>query len=174
MPQALRPLSIIHIGSWEKSPFPLLALWGNKNWLPGMKVKKLEKFQNKMGLKGCNWSSLNAPGTETSLSHPISVSHSLFWDVLFKFSALSTSTFNGARHFTESLVKRRFAARSTVTEDLRSRPASLMISATMFLCQPPCITAPFLPFVALCFWPHMIKDSTCEKGLINCFLLKMG
>ena len=30
MPQALKPLSIIHIGSWENSPFPLLALWGNR------------------------------------------------------------------------------------------------------------------------------------------------
>ena len=55
---------------WENSPFPLLALWGNKNGLPSMKVKKLKKIQNKMGLKGCKWSSLNAPGTETPLSHP--------------------------------------------------------------------------------------------------------
>ena len=30
-----------------------------------MKVKKLEQFWNKIGLKGCKWSSLNAPGTET-------------------------------------------------------------------------------------------------------------
>ena len=36
-----------------------------------MKVGKLENFWNKMGLKGCKWSSLNAPGTETPLSHPI-------------------------------------------------------------------------------------------------------
>ena len=35
-----------------------------------MKVKKFEKFQNKIGLKCCKWSSLNAPGTETPLSHP--------------------------------------------------------------------------------------------------------
>ena len=47
-----------------------LALWGNKNWLPSMKVKKLEKFQYKMGLKGCKWSSLIAPGTEIPLCHP--------------------------------------------------------------------------------------------------------
>ena len=69
-PQALKPLSLIHIGSWENSPFPLLALWGNKNGLPSMKVKKLEKFLNKIGLKGCKWSTLNAPGTETPQSHP--------------------------------------------------------------------------------------------------------
>ena len=42
MPQALKPLSLIHIGSWENFPFPLLALWGNKNWLPSMKMKKLQ------------------------------------------------------------------------------------------------------------------------------------
>ena len=48
----------------------VLALWGNKNWLPSRKVKKWEIFQNKMGLMGCKWSSLNAPGTETPQSHP--------------------------------------------------------------------------------------------------------
>ena len=34
-----------------------------------MKVKKFEKFQNKMGLKTCRWSSLNAPGIESPQSH---------------------------------------------------------------------------------------------------------
>ena len=34
-----------------------------------MKEKKFEIFQNKMGLKGCKWSSLNAPGTETPVSY---------------------------------------------------------------------------------------------------------
>ena len=70
MPQALKSLSLIQIGSCKNSPIPLLALWGNKNGLPSMKVKKLEKFQNKMGLRGCTWSSLNAQGTETPQSHP--------------------------------------------------------------------------------------------------------
>ena len=27
------------------------------------------KFQNKIGLKGCKWSSLNAPGTESPVTH---------------------------------------------------------------------------------------------------------
>ena len=36
-----------------------------------MKVKNLEKLWNKSGLTGCTWSSLNAPGTETPLSHSI-------------------------------------------------------------------------------------------------------
>ena len=65
MPQALKPFCFIQFWSWKNSLFPLLALWGNKNWPPSMKVKKMENFQNKRGLKGCNWSSLNAPGTET-------------------------------------------------------------------------------------------------------------
>ena len=77
MPQALETLCLIQFWSWENSPFPLLALWGNKKWLPSMKVKKLLKilikkrllamrvkkmnnFQNKMSWMGCNWSSLNA------------------------------------------------------------------------------------------------------------------
>ena len=53
------------------SLFSILALWGNKNWPPSMKVKKLKIFWDKMGSKGCKWSSLNAPGTQSPLSHPI-------------------------------------------------------------------------------------------------------
>ena len=71
MPKALKPLCLIQFWSWKNSLFPLLALWGNKNWPPSMKVKKVENFQNKSGLKGCKWSSLNAPGTEYPLSHPV-------------------------------------------------------------------------------------------------------
>ena len=50
---------------------PIISPLGNKNWPPSMKVKKLETFQNKGSLKGFKWSSLNAPGTKTPLSHPI-------------------------------------------------------------------------------------------------------
>ena len=71
MPQALKPLCLVHFLSWENSLFPLLALWGNKNWPPSMKVKKVENFLEKMGLKGCKRSNLNAPGTETPLSHSV-------------------------------------------------------------------------------------------------------
>ena len=53
------------------SLFSILALWGNKNWPPSMKVKKLKMFQNKMGLMGCKWFGLNAPGTKVLLSHSI-------------------------------------------------------------------------------------------------------
>ena len=60
---------LTELWSWMNPPFPLLALWGNKNWPPSMKVKKLKIFWNKMGSMGCKWSSLNAPGTESSLSH---------------------------------------------------------------------------------------------------------
>ena len=52
------------------SPFPSLAFWGKKDWPPSMKVKMLENFQNKRGLKGCIQPILNVPGTEDPLSHP--------------------------------------------------------------------------------------------------------
>ena len=51
--------------------FPLLAVWGSKNWLPSMNMKKMENFQNKMGLIGCIWPSLNAPGITIHVCHPI-------------------------------------------------------------------------------------------------------
>ena len=70
VPKALKPLCLIQIWSWMISLFSLLALWGNKNWLPNIKVEKLENLQDKDGSKDCKWSSLNAPGTETHLSHP--------------------------------------------------------------------------------------------------------
>ena len=73
-PGTENPLSHPLLGL-EDFPFPyispILALWGNKNRPPSMKVEKLKKFQNKMGLKGCYWSSLNAPGTQSCLSHSI-------------------------------------------------------------------------------------------------------
>ena len=62
---ALETLYLIQFWSWVNSLFSLLALWGNKNGLPSMKVKKVKKYQNKMGRMGCKWSSLNVPGTET-------------------------------------------------------------------------------------------------------------
>ena len=71
MSQALKTHCLIHFWSWEKSLFSLLALWGNKNWPPSIKMREIENCQNKMGLKGCKWSSLNAPGTHTPLSHSI-------------------------------------------------------------------------------------------------------
>ena len=48
-----------------------MGLWGNRNWPPSMKVEKIENFHNKRGLMGCKWSSMNAPGTENPLSHPL-------------------------------------------------------------------------------------------------------
>ena len=74
MPQAPKTLFLIHIVGWKNSPLSLLAHWGNKNGLPSMNVKKLEKFHNKISLKGCKWSStpvwlLQGPGTfKTPLS----------------------------------------------------------------------------------------------------------
>ena len=71
MPQALKVATLIQFLSWVIPHFPLLALWGNKNWPPIMKVEKMENFHFKRGLMGCKWSSMNAPGTENPLSHPI-------------------------------------------------------------------------------------------------------
>ena len=68
MPQALETLCLIQFWSWIIALFPILALWGNKNWPPSMKVKKLKKFGNKSGSMGCKWSSLNATGTGDPLS----------------------------------------------------------------------------------------------------------
>ena len=55
----------------DEFPFPIIGLWGNKNWPPSMKVKKMENFGNKSGLMGCKWSSWNAPGTGNPLSHSV-------------------------------------------------------------------------------------------------------
>ena len=48
-----------------------LCVWGNNNWPPSMKVKKLETFQSNSTSKECKWPSLNVPGTKYPLSHPI-------------------------------------------------------------------------------------------------------
>ena len=51
-----------------------------------MKVKKLEIFWNKISSTGSKWSSLNAPSTETPVSHSIwhllGVNGAFFWDSL--------------------------------------------------------------------------------------------
>ena len=71
MPQALKPLFLIQLWNWKSSHFSVLALWGNKNWPTSIKVIQIENCHNKMGLKGCKWSSLNAPGTQSPLSHSV-------------------------------------------------------------------------------------------------------
>ena len=71
MPQAPNPLCLIHFWNWQIAPFSVLALWGNKNWPPSIKVKQIENCQNKMGLNWCKWFSLNAPGTQIPLSHSV-------------------------------------------------------------------------------------------------------
>ena len=49
-----------------ESPFPL-AVWGDKNWPPSLKVKQIENSQNKMGIEGYKWSGMYAPSTQTPL-----------------------------------------------------------------------------------------------------------
>ena len=59
MLQALKILPIFHFLGCEislLSLLSLLALWGNKNWPPRIKVKQIEISQNKTGIKGCKWS----------------------------------------------------------------------------------------------------------------------
>ena len=70
MPQALKPLCLVHFWSWENSPFSVLALWGNKNWPHSIKVKQFKNLRNIIGANGCKWSNLNAPGTQNPLSCP--------------------------------------------------------------------------------------------------------
>ena len=54
MPQALKPLSLIPIGKGKFSQLPLLALWGNKNWLPSMKVRSWKNFRTKLAQRAEN------------------------------------------------------------------------------------------------------------------------
>ena len=92
------------VGNMEDFLSSLLARWGNTNWPPSMKVKKLEIFQNKRGLKGCKWSSLNAPGTENPLSHSLLGLE----EYPFPISRFMVRTPK------ETKDKRRFAARNAV------------------------------------------------------------
>ena len=81
MPKALKSLFLTQVGRIPFSHFQSFSLWGNKNWLPSMKEKKLKNFWDKSSLTGCKWSSLNAPGTESPLSY-------LGWEnSIFSFSA---------------------------------------------------------------------------------------
>ena len=52
-PRHWKPLVLFNFEVGWISHFPLLALWGNKNWPPSMKLKKLKILWNKMGLMGC-------------------------------------------------------------------------------------------------------------------------
>ena len=49
----------------------LLYSTGRRNGNPQYKDWEVEKFWDKIFLKGCKWSSLNAPGAETAVSHPM-------------------------------------------------------------------------------------------------------
>ena len=75
MHQALKSIYLIQFWGWVNSTSPLWALWGNKKWLLSMKMKKVNKFDSKMGWMASKWSSLNAPGIEIYLFHPMGSSH---------------------------------------------------------------------------------------------------
>ena len=81
--------------SFGEFPFPIFCpcsflpsfLWRNKKWfiMGGRLGKKVEIIWNKISLKGCEWYSLNAAGSETPASH------SLLESSLFQFSAPAPS-----------------------------------------------------------------------------------
>ena len=54
MPQALKTLYLIQFGSWKISISSLLALWGNKNGLPSMKVKSCKIFRTNLAQQAAN------------------------------------------------------------------------------------------------------------------------
>ena len=67
MPQALNPLFV----AFKLGESLFLISWGNKELaLPSIKVKKFDKYLDKVGSTGCKWSRLNTPGTETPLFSP--------------------------------------------------------------------------------------------------------
>ena len=66
--------------TFQELPFPNFSpcsflpssLWGNKKWfILGGLGEKVEIFGDKISLTDCKWSSLNAPGSETPVSHPL-------------------------------------------------------------------------------------------------------
>ena len=61
MSKALETLCLIHFWGWVNSPFPLLALWGNKSWPPSMKMKKIQKFLEQKGFKGMHMVQFECP-----------------------------------------------------------------------------------------------------------------
>ena len=60
---------------------------------PSMKGKKVKKFWDKISLTVCKWSSLNAQGTETP------VSHSLMSESLFSYSAFPSLQYKELGYF---------------------------------------------------------------------------
>ena len=77
MPQALIPLCLAHFLSWENFPLSVLAFWGNKNWPPSIKVKKLENLWNKISSTCSKWSVLNSPDNQTSVDHLLGLLYEL-------------------------------------------------------------------------------------------------
>ena len=87
MPQGQKPLCLIHFWVNPIFPFPApaassLPLSGViRKGSPSIKVRKVEFFWNKISFTGGKWSNLNAPGSETP------VSHSLLGESLFPISS---------------------------------------------------------------------------------------
>jgi len=72
--------------------------------LPSIKVKKMVLlYENVRGAKGCKWSSLNAPGTQTPLSHPVLELEEFPFSILglriISLSFTATGTWNNLTQF---------------------------------------------------------------------------
>ena len=66
--KAENPLAPSHLVHFQ---FPFSDNWPSGVIRIGLPVWNWKNFQNKRGLMRCKWSSLNAPGTENPLSHPV-------------------------------------------------------------------------------------------------------
>ena len=53
----------------ERIPFLIFSSGVIRNGIPSIKLRTIENFWDKISLTGCKWSSLNAPGTDTPVSH---------------------------------------------------------------------------------------------------------
>ena len=61
MSHILKVASLIQFMSWVIPLFPILALWGNKNWPPSMKVEKAGKILRQDGLRGVQMVQFECP-----------------------------------------------------------------------------------------------------------------
>ena len=67
IPRHLNPLVSSILGKGKFSQLPLLALWGNKNGLTSMKVKKFEKIQSECPRDTVSWLHLAATANSHNL-----------------------------------------------------------------------------------------------------------
>ena len=129
MPLVQKPLCLIHF--LVNSFFSFSSLWGNR--LPSMKVKKVEYLWDKISSTGCKWSSLNALGAETP------VSHSLLSESIFSFSAPLSRVI---KSWTQLRCFMFYACRSRTTTNWTTSAARPTARRTPSASTSPCSTTP--------------------------------